>query len=108
MDYGVTQVFGPIHINTVGGGSSIENTIHWPGGAGWIIVAGFSASLGVAVTPSLSIPLIGFSGFPGVSPVTVDGEYSFEAPEGDIRFVVSLNGGDSVDWSLVAVARTRK
>lgn len=101
------RIWGSTNIPSVGAGASMSQTIKWPGGRGQVIVQGFAGSVGVQITPNLTIPVLGisFSGFPGFSPISTNGIFSFEAPESDIRFDISLNTGDSVSWSVVDAIR---
>jgi hypothetical protein len=102
----VEEVWG--QTNNPGGGGILERLVKWPGGRGQIIVVGFSASAGIEIALAQAMPGLGvsFSDFPNVPNISASGVYSFEAPESEIRFTVSLNSGDNFFVSRVGVVQT--
>ncbi len=99
------RVWDSISIPATSASANLNRRVDWKGGRGWIIVNGFTASPGVNIETEFTIPdLTYFPDLPGVSSISADGVYPFDAPAGEIGFQISLNTGDSVSSGIIAVA----
>ena len=93
------EVWQTMHL--VGPGTAVR-TVHWPGGAGKLILSGIEAAGSSAV---IQLSNVGGSDWsydeliPGTPEIHTDGIRTFSAPESTLRFAIELVVGDTLSFA---------
>lgn len=106
-----------VHDQDLSSGPFAQFVVRWPGGQGWLKISG--SFLGGAFANLQSVVQTNdFTGVNGGNPLTIvvpgmeniigEGLYVFSAPEGDLKLVLSLGSGKSVEDFTAYVLSTER